>query len=338
MKTNLTKPLLLFCALAASFMLRAQDTQDDKEVIIIEKTVDENGNVISESIRRNQGNLSEEQIQRMLEDEGDLPFLRSFDMEGMGFDDAFGNFFAPRKVDQQPRLGILIDPSSGFAEITEVQRGSGADAADIRIGDRILIVRGESVASVEDIGEALKGKTAGDKIKVTILRDGQELEKEVELKGGNSRGGFNDMFEFPMDMDFQFFGDGENGSAIMDSLMQRMRSFNFDGLDFDSFDMDKMLDQRNRADNSNNESSSRPQLGLLIDEDSSGITVAEVIEESSSDGSGIQSGDIITRFDDNVIGSFRELRAMMNTKSIGDEVVLTVERKEEEKQIRILLK
>ena len=85
MKANLIKPLLLFCAVMLVSLLSAQDTQDDKEVIIIEKTVDENGNVISETIRRNQGNLSEDQIQKMLEDDGGHPFLRSFDLEGMGF-------------------------------------------------------------------------------------------------------------------------------------------------------------------------------------------------------------------------------------------------------------
>ena len=338
MKANLIKPLLLFCAVMLVSLLSAQDTQDDKEVIIIEKTVDENGNVISETIRRNQGNLSEDQIQKMLEDDGGHPFLRSFDLEGMGFDDAFGNFFSPRKEDNRPRLGILIDPSNGYAEVTEVHRGSGAASADIRVGDRILLVRGESVASAEDIGTALEGKIAGDEVKVTILRDGQELEKEIELKGASSRSGFNQMFEFPMDMDFQFFGDSEDGSAIMDSLFQQMRQFNFDGLDFDNFDMDRMLEQRNLSDRSDNESASRPQLGLLIDEDDQGILVSEVIEESSSDDAGVKSGDIITRFDDNMIGSFRELRAMMNTKSVGDELVLTVLRDGKEKEIRILLK
>lgn len=84
--------------------------------------------------------------------------------------------------------------------VTDVADGSGALAAGIKTGDIITQVNGKKIHTMNELQEAVVQYRPGDKVKVTVLRNGKEKSFDVELK--NSRGNT----EIVKDIDFEILG------------------------------------------------------------------------------------------------------------------------------------
>lgn len=69
----------------------------------------------------------------------------------------------------------------------------------------------------------------------------------------------------------------------------------------------------------------------------SGIYVAQITKDGPSYNSGLKDGDIITKIDEITINKMSELRSYIYTKTVGDEVNLTVLRNNREYNIKITL-
>ncbi len=74
------------------------------------------------------------------------------------------------------------------AYVTSVSPGSGAEAAGIQEGDIITAFDGQTVSSSSDLTLDVRTKNPGDKVTVTLNRDGQTQEVEVTL-GESSQSG-----------------------------------------------------------------------------------------------------------------------------------------------------
>ncbi len=83
------------------------------------------------------------------------------------------------------RYGFSVN--SG-AYVTSVAAGSGAEAAGIQEGDIITAFDGQTVSSSSDLTLDVRTKNPGDKVTVTLNRDGQTQEVEVTL-GESSQSG-----------------------------------------------------------------------------------------------------------------------------------------------------
>lgn len=70
----------------------------------------------------------------------------------------------------------LTTKIGGFVE------GFGAEEAGLKVGDRITAVDGEKVQYWEDLQKVIYGKKFADSVKVSVVRDGKELQTEVRLK------------------------------------------------------------------------------------------------------------------------------------------------------------
>ncbi len=66
--------------------------------------------------------------------------------------------------------------------VHNINEGSAAEKAGIEPGDIILEVDGEEVATSNELQSKITMKRAGDKVKLTIWRDGKKLFKNVTLK------------------------------------------------------------------------------------------------------------------------------------------------------------
>ena len=316
--------------------MMAQDKNGEKEVIIIEKTIDQDGNVISKSIKRNQGNYTEEELDKLMEeDQGHM--LRSFDMEGMGFEDLSGLFGGSQYPSSKPTLGVLIASENGQAIISEVVQYSGAAEADIRVGDKLISIEKIPVETIQDIKEALGDKKAGEEVTVIVWRDGSELEKIVKL-GGKNGGDFGNFFSDPDNSMFGFFGTEGGISMDLDSIMKRLQGMGMEQFDFGDSNMEGLLNPRGERNGISSKDEARPQLGVFIEDRNGSIVVTEVIPSSAASEAGLRVGDSIERIDDNKVSSFRELKSWMNTKSIGDETFLTISRNGKESQKKLILK
>lgn len=67
--------------------------------------------------------------------------------------------------------------------VQEVVPGGGAEAAGIKVGDIISKVEGNPVYESSDLQERVARLTPGDKVKLTVLRDGTQKDFVVTLKG-----------------------------------------------------------------------------------------------------------------------------------------------------------
>lgn len=87
-----------------------------------------------------------------------------------------GNLAKEKKVDFTK--GVWVE---------QVGEGSGADLAGMESGDIIVSVNGKETATSPRLQEIIAGKRPGDKVVLTVNRNGTEKELEVVLK--NSEGG-----------------------------------------------------------------------------------------------------------------------------------------------------
>lgn len=305
--------------------LTSQQESDEKEIIIIEKVQDTEGNIISKKTKRYNGKYTEDQIQKFI-DEIDPPSMGSFDLEGLGFGDNYQDFFNTQPG--RPTIGVNLDFKDGQASVVKVNLGTGAEESDLRVGDKIISINGVAISTIEDIYEILDKKKVGDIVQVVIFRDGQEIEKNIKL---GKRGIQNFFFELPEEGRMQLFGD--NLAFDLDSLFKDLREQSelWKGLDDTEFQQLKGYENIDETDNSE-----RPSLGVFLDDTKTEVVVTEVVPDSPADKAGLIIGDVILRMDNNLITSFREVKSLMNIKKKGD--ILAIDVRRNNKKIKVQAK
>jgi putative serine protease PepD len=90
---------------------------------------------------------------------------------------------------KHPFLGISLKDgqvAQGAAQraaavIAQVQPGSPAAAAGLKAGDAIVAVNGESVNSSESLVAQIRERAVGDSVKLTLLRDGKQVDVTAKL-------------------------------------------------------------------------------------------------------------------------------------------------------------
>jgi S1-C subfamily serine protease len=73
-----------------------------------------------------------------------------------------------------------LDSARG-AVVESVQDGTGAADADLRVGDVIVGVDGDPIATMSQLVAEVRGRQPGDEVELAIVRDGEELTVTVEL-------------------------------------------------------------------------------------------------------------------------------------------------------------
>jgi putative serine protease PepD len=81
-------------------------------------------------------------------------------------------------------LGVSLGERDGAAgaEIAAVRSGSPAETAGLRAGDVITRVDGQAVESAEEIHRAIESRKPGDKLELTVERDGEPRTVTVTLR------------------------------------------------------------------------------------------------------------------------------------------------------------
>jgi len=90
----------------------------------------------------------------------------------------------PRKISTRPLLGVTSDrPANGpaGAKIAEVSPGSGADKGGLKQGDLITKVDELPIDGPESLSEAIGRYKPGEKVSITVTRDGKEQKVNVTL-------------------------------------------------------------------------------------------------------------------------------------------------------------
>ena len=102
-------------------------------------------------------------------------------------------------------MGIVGDDVEGGAKLSEVVANSPAAKAGLKAGDVVTAVDGKPVKNYNELADLIRSKKAGDKMKLTITRDGKSQEITVTLEdrpqterpggpGGGPGGGRSPLF------------------------------------------------------------------------------------------------------------------------------------------------
>ena len=82
---------------------------------------------------------------------------------------------------QTAYLGVRIQDANGAVLVSEVDPGSPADEAGISVGDLIVAVDGNEVASASDLVQMIQAHAPGDEVTLTLEWRGEARDVSVTL-------------------------------------------------------------------------------------------------------------------------------------------------------------
>lgn len=183
--------------------------------------------------------------------------------------------------------------------IQKVRPESAGKDAGLENGDVILELDGKPVKTSEELQSRIAMYRAGDKVNLTIWRDGKKINKSVTLKSDKS----DDVADSK--------GKGITGSEedLKDEPMK------FEDLGFSV----KPLDKRTKNDY----------------EVSNGLYISDVKRYGPVAQRGLSAGGVILKADRKEVRTTGDLKDIINSKNVGDAVLLQVKYKEVTRMIAI---
>ena len=203
-------------------------------------------------------------------------------------------------------LGIMMgrDNDAEGVKVMSVMDGSPAEDAGLETGDLIVAIGGNDVADTGDVADAVGDSEPGDKVRITVLREGDRLNLTATLaerpeSGLRFEDGFGENFDFNFEFDEDAFaplvehfgGDyAERWEEYAEELQER-----FEGQDWHGIMEERLVLPFGR-----------PRLGVelvrvtgelrehLGGDSDSGVLVGKVIEDSPAEAAGVEVGDLIT--------------------------------------------
>jgi len=182
-------------------------------------------------------------------------------------------------------LGVITEPTEGGAQINEVSEGSPAEKAGLHKGDIITNVNDQKITGPADLYETIGKFKPSDKVQVTILKNGVRSNLTVELaknKNTNTPKVFN--FSVP-----------NNGPFTLEDARPNAPSDRGRGTQRFGFELPQ-IQEFNRLFPMNE----KPKLGISVEdiEDSEGVKISSVNENSPAAKAGLKENDIITQIND----------------------------------------
>ncbi|MGB7062619.1 MAG: PDZ domain-containing protein [Candidatus Zixiibacteriota bacterium] len=193
------------------------------------------------------------------------------------------------------------------ALIAGVVEDSPAEEAGIEEEDVIVEFDGEKVRNTSSLTRLVKKHSPGDKITLTLVRDGKEKSIAVIL-------GKQPKDEFIYEHDFEpLLGlkKGKSPEAYFFSFYSGSR------IGVKVQDLSEQLGE---------------YFGL---EDAKGVLITEVEEDMPAEKAGLKAGDVIVEVDGDEIDDTQELREIISEKEEGDEVEIKVIRERKPRSFEV---
>lgn len=191
-------------------------------------------------------------------------------------------------IDMAPDSGVLL---------SQVESGSPAEKAGLSNGDIITKVGTTSVGTPDELRDAVRSAHAGEKVKISYLRDGKARTSEVEL--GAAPG--NAPFPPPMMRErMRADRDDDDAAPTPRAGRDRMREH-----------MRDIREMRLGREHGWLGVSTQPltgELGEYFGAKDGGALVSEVVDESPARKLGLKAGDVIVKVDGEKIGDPGDLR------------------------------
>ncbi|MBW0177158.1 PDZ domain-containing protein [Sediminibacterium sp.] len=300
--------LVLFTGITATAQTTEKEKadKDPKEKISKKLSIVVDGNKVTIN-GKDMKDMSPEEMEKL----GDLDMLKSSPGLRMILPrDGGGNFFkldgsSADRFAGTPRalLGVMSEKHEKGAKITSVTKESAAAKAGLQKDDIITKVNDAAIGDSEDLYETIGKYKPEEKVTIHYLRDGQTKTAVATL--GKT-----------MEMGFDFdFGDNFNHDF----------NFKMPGTSMPRVFLDKIA--------------SKPRLGMAIEdtEDSKGVKVTDVDEETPADKAGMKKEDIITSLNGKAVNSVDEIKEALKNLKDGDTVKAGITRAGKTQTIEIKL-
>ena len=184
-------------------------------------------------------------------------------------------------------------------EVIKVYKDSPAEEAGLEVEDILLKINDKPLEKVSHLTDIVNDTEIDEKIKITYLRNGEQLEAEATMSKRDRRvivlgDRHKDLEYFTSDRKYAWFG------VATSNLTDQLREF---------FNVPKY----------------------------SGILVKEVIEDSPAEKYGVKAGDVIIKFGRKEIEEPRDLVRAIKRYDPDEEVEVTVIRDKKEMVLKVVL-
>ncbi len=192
-----------------------------------------------------------------------------------------------KPIDELMAKGLGLSKVEGVL-IDDLQKGKAGDKAGLEPKDVILEVNGKSVNSPSELQSTIVFYRAGDKVKLTIFRDGKKIYKDVVLQPSD-------------DKDVAVKG---NDKKEKEESKDSKEPVKFDKLGFTAEPLTSKV---------------KDEYGI-----ESGVLVSGIKRFSPASDRGLFNGGVITKVDKEEVKSPVQLKKIIESKKKGDVVLLHV--------------
>ncbi len=192
-----------------------------------------------------------------------------------------------KPIDELMAKGLGLNKVEGVL-IDDIQKGKAGDKAGLESKDVILEVNGKPVNSPSELQSTIVFYRAGDKVKLTIFRDGKKIYKDVVLQPSD-------------DKEVAVKG---NDKKEKEESKDSKEPVKFDKLGFTAENLTSKIKDEYGIDN--------------------GVLVSGIKRFSPASDRGLFNGAVITKIDKEEIKSPGQLKKIIDTKKKGDVILLHV--------------
>jgi serine protease Do len=190
----------------------------------------------------------------------------------------FRNEGSWNRTESRAQLGVLLQEHEKGVEVMEVSEPSAAATAGIRMKDVITSVDGKKMTKPEEMVDYIQSKKPGDKVELSLLRDGKEMSVSATLGEMKTVSEFR-TFDMPLAPEMR-----KSIEDIMEQGPNRV-----------------IIREPGRQ---------RPKMGLSVEEQESGegLKVLAVTPGSSAEKAGVKKGDILRAIGGKPLSGVDDLR------------------------------
>lgn len=229
----------------------------------------------------------------------------------------------------QAYLGVMLRDESGVVEISEVIEGTAAAKEELEMGDQIVKIDEQEIASIEDVIAYIHSKNPGDEIKLTYKRDGKKKSKKIVLgerveEWSMNPQGFQGMPPMPPMPGFDYFFSPDSITIVcpdknLCDSMKICQPFSWNGEGF--------------------KNSNTPFLGVTPGEQTEieGASIGSIIDGSTAQAIGLEVNDVIISLNGVSIKHFDHLKEIISSMEVGNEIVVEVNRGGRNKTLKGIL-
>ncbi len=262
--------------------------------------------------------------------------------------------------------GAVVTDRDEGSFVEQIYEKSPAELSGLRIGDKLASLDGAEITSFSQVLDVLREKKANDNFKISVSRDGAVVELECTLASRSSAASSVWMGvtgeDNPLGIKITSLtadGPAEKSGLLTDdvvvevegkpttsyqALIELVRSKKpGDKLPLkvlrsnEKVDVSLALEERPGSQRQQTPQN-RVYLGIQgRDAKSGGAELTEITKDGPADKAGLLSGDRITKLDGTVIDDYRELLDKLQAAKVGDEIVLTIARATEIKEVNVQL-